>query len=133
MPELVNGKLVPSDSDSSNKSTDTDKNEDKTIPLVSNPLGPALNSPIDNIGVKDSNKIEDNPPANNSSVGALNPDTLQFTTHLNHPAFMSRVERVLRDGGMDSMSVLRSMQSISEIAEELFHTPVENESNKRIK
>jgi hypothetical protein len=138
MPDFVDGKLVPSDdsSVSSTKKTmsvdgggENSNKLDTRVDDIVNKETPTKHEPLGKVNVGDNEPKEKHPPANDSSLGTSNPETLQYSVRTNHPAAMTRIEKVLKDGGMDSMSTIRSLQGISEILEQEIYGP----SDKRIK
>ncbi len=83
----------------------------------------ATDSTVDNQNLTDEQKrelakndnIEKFPRANQSVVGNTDPESRIVT---GSPIRLQRIERVLRDGGMDSMGVIKSLQAIGQILDD---------------
>lgn len=99
----------------STKTTDNpeaDKvNEVKDLPTENNPLGPTVPS----------NHAKEDKTAIGSELA-----TVVYHVHPKHPEMLQKIEKVLKDGGMDTQSQLRSLQAISQIHSEYYS----NESRK---
>jgi hypothetical protein len=84
---------------------------------TNNPAVPSTARPLGAVTLQDDEEREKNPRADKSVIGNTSAEA-QVPTSSGSADTLQRIERVLRDGGMDSMSTIKSLQAIGSILDD---------------
>jgi hypothetical protein len=92
--------------------------KDVNNPRVPDTSHPSASAPVGKATLSGGEEIrEKNPRADKSVIGNTSVEA-RVATETGTPQLLQRIERVLRDGGMDSMSTIKALQAIGSILDD---------------